>query len=50
MQLVGRDEQAVTSLIRKGRYKLDQEGEGRGPRNRTLEGKVSREDFILLLL
>lgn len=39
----------MTSLSRQGRNQLDQEGRGREPRNRALEGKVS-EDFILLLL
>lgn len=33
-----------------GRYQLDQEGWGRGIRNRALERQVSKEDFILLLL
>lgn len=42
------DGQAVTSLSREGKHQLDQEGRGRRLRNRTLEGKVSKEDFILL--
>ena len=47
---MGKDGQAVTSLSREGKHQLDQEGRGRGPRNRTLEGKVSKEDIILLPL
>lgn len=42
MQLVDRDGQAVTSLNNEGRYQLDQERRGRGPRNRALEGKVRK--------
>lgn len=38
--------QTVTSLSREGRYQLGQEGRGREPRNRALEGKVSKEVFI----
>lgn len=48
MQLSDRDGQAVTSLSREVKQQLDQEGRGRQLRNRTLEGKVSKEDFILL--
>lgn len=47
---MGKDVQAVTSRRREGRYQLDQEGRGRGTRNRALERQVSKEDFILLLL
>lgn len=39
----------MTSLSREGRYQLHQEGRGRGPRNKALEEKASKEDFTQLL-